>query len=540
MRRDSCFDENIKTLYSLMWGQCSEALRARLEGLDEYEEISTELKGLDLLIAIREIVYSFESQKFLPHAVVDAQRRLFLMYQGKSMTLQAYLEHFKDCIEVIEQCGGKIEPHKKIVTMVYREMKITSVISKTEAAEAREAAKQVYLATLFIMGSDRARYGRLIEKTENDFAQGMNTYPRTLTTAYNLLVNWKQDTRNMVRAGGDGVSFATMDGEEHPPKKDKLHITCFKCGKKGHYSNQCKTKKENDTGAGGTPTTNDEGRETGAQMLMAGVEEGEFDDEYETVVFHQDGQVSTNVVENVMGMLKQGKKLPVDWILLDNQSTVDVFQNRKLLRNIRENSTYMDIHCNAGIVSTNLVGDLPGYGTVWYHPKGIANILSLSRLKEKYRVTYDSENGNDFIVHKPDGNYWHFVQSDRGLYYTDVGRDTSEVLVNTVQENLENYTRGAIKRATLARSIQKMIGRPSTKDFLQIMQNNLLPNCPVTRDDIIAAEHIYGPEVGILKGKTVRGKSPEVKVNIEPIPPEISAIYKDVTIAGDVMHVLQV
>ena len=59
----------------------------------------------------------------------------------------------------------------------------------------------------------------------------------------------------------------------------------------------------------------------------------------------------------------------------------------------------MFIHCTAGVAKTNLIGDLSGYGTVWYHPNGIANILSLSKVKEKYRVTFDSDINNQFIVH---------------------------------------------------------------------------------------------------------------------------------------------
>jgi hypothetical protein len=40
---------------------------------------------------------------------------------------------------------------------------------------------------------------------------------------------------------------------------------------------------------------------------------------------------------------------------------------------------------------------------VWYHPNGIANILSLARVKEKHRVTFDSADKNQFVVHKKDG-----------------------------------------------------------------------------------------------------------------------------------------
>jgi hypothetical protein len=102
-------------------------------------------------------------------------------------------------------------------------------------------------------------------------------------------------------------------------------------------------------------------------------------------------------------------RVPKTWVLLDNQSTVDVFHNAALLKNIRSSTQYMDIHCNAGVTSTNLVGDFPGYGTVWYHPQGIANILSMSRVKAQgYHITYDSNKGNEFCVHKPDGTIRNF------------------------------------------------------------------------------------------------------------------------------------
>jgi hypothetical protein len=52
--------------------------------------------------------------------------------------------------------------------------------------------------------------------------------------------------------------------------------------------------------------------------------------------------------------------VPKNWILLDNQSTVDVFYNNKLLRNVPRSTSHMDMHCNAGVTSTDMVGDLPG------------------------------------------------------------------------------------------------------------------------------------------------------------------------------------
>jgi hypothetical protein len=113
-------------------------------------------------------------------------------------------------------------------------------------------------------------------------------------------------------------------------------------------------------------------------------------------------------------------RVPSSWILLDNQSTVDVFHHAGLLKNIRTGDGHMDIHCNSGVTSTNLIGDLPGYGEVWYHPNGIANILSLKRVKTRgHRVTYDSSKANEFHMHKADGTIRIFKESPCGLYYSD-------------------------------------------------------------------------------------------------------------------------
>ena len=97
------------------------------------------------------------------------------------------------------------------------------------------------------------------------------------------------------------------------------------------------------------------------------------------------------------------------------------------------------------IVTTRLIGKLPGYGTVSrYDANGVANILSLTRMKEQgYRVTYDSQIGNAFHVHKSDGTEQVINESDEGRYCMDINNHENEIgatLINTVEDNRVKYS----------------------------------------------------------------------------------------------------
>jgi hypothetical protein len=78
------------------------------------------------------------------------------------------------------------------------------------------------------------------------------------------------------------------------------------------------------------------------------------------------------------------------WVLLDNCSTVSIFSNQKLLKNIiRQINMYVDVKCNAGSITTNWIGDFPGLPEpVWLDEKGQCNILSIKRVKKYYRIVY--------------------------------------------------------------------------------------------------------------------------------------------------------
>ena len=75
------------------------------------------------------------------------------------------------------------------------------------------------------------------------------------------------------------------------------------------------------------------------------------------------------------------------------------------------------------------------------------------------------------------------------------------------------------------------------KDYIRIADKNLMPNCPVTHRDILAAKDIFEPNLGSLKGKTVQQQGDVVELKSIGIPMSIMERYQKVTLAADIMMV---
>jgi hypothetical protein len=114
-------------------------------------------------------------------------------------------------------------------------------------------------------------------------------------------------------------------------------------------------------------------------------------------------------------------------------------------------------------------------------------------------VCYDSKREKAFVVEKSDGTECCFVKTAHGLYCFDTAtRNTTKhgtILVTMVADNKSKYPVCMYHQALLVQKLQMMIGYPSTRDFLKIVEQNLIPNCPFGRADIIAAEDILGPRM---------------------------------------------
>lgn len=138
---------------------------------------------------------------------------------------------------------------------------------------------------------------------------------------------------------------------------------------------------------------------------------------------------------------------PDSWILLDNQSTVHVFGNKTLLKNIHCVKDPLQVH---GITGTKMVkqqGEYDGV-TVWYDAQIPVNIMSLAKLKHVYDISYNSQ-GGQFIITEPGTRHikYIFQESPDGLHYYDT--KVKQVYISTVTENKNNIANTTNNKPTM-------------------------------------------------------------------------------------------
>ena len=247
-------------------------------------------------------------------------------------------------------------------------------------------------------------------------------------------------------------------------------------------------------------------------------------------------------VESGSTLATFNQAIPNTWLLLDSCSTTNLICNKDWLHDIHENGTSITIRCNAGAVLLTKQGYFGTYPEpVWFNPQGIANIMSLDNVAKYFHITMDTDAEKAMLVHKDNGQAMKFIPTGKGLYHHNLTSANGGLwsCITTVADKADKYTHQALQRAQVARRLQNIIMQPGARQLMDVAVSHL-KGCPVTKADIKAAEDIYGPNLGALKGKTVAHPNPHVPAGVDQVPTSIMEVHRSVTLAIDVMFINKV
>ena len=548
------------------------------------------MDAIGLLTEIRRLCFNYQSDKYLFQSTHESMYR-FYSFRQDNLGLVDYYDKFQIAVKVAESCGisfGLTEGQFRLAMVDLNLLGDFAALSEAEQLHVKQKSRDLYLGTAFILMSDRRRTSPLIDHLQNQFleksggnAQNDESWPKSLVDAYHRVLNWRglSKARQPVVGGGrvaftltgdddDNVDDGTVNATRGGPRKDKSQVQCWHCKTMGHYSNEClkKKKDEEENAEAGIPPAAASTTDNAVSEGTANVTTGDFENDFTDIseldfgsgfIFTSVGSildVADDMADIIHGRIDDKillaasrKKLPPHYILLDNQANLAVFFNENLLTRVWQVGTTMRINSDGGVSETNWKGWFPGYGEVWLHRDGIANILPLCEVKKLFRVTYDSENGDMFTVHKDNGSSRKFTTGDIGLYFWDaraachdyiknLNEENRIALITTVSQKKSQYSARDVVNADKARRLQNIMGYQTLKEFIAILSQR--PDAPVTVDDAIAGEDIHGKILGGLKGKVVYRKGKPIKATRPAtIGLRIMERYRDVILAIDVMKV---
>jgi hypothetical protein len=197
LKKEQQLEDNIENLFSVVLGQCTPTMKAKLEGRADFDAMKTSFDVVVLFKAIRETTYKFEAHRNPYLSMFNTKSQMSNLRQAEHVSNAEYLETFRNMVSTLEVLGGNIWSDTTLIQGELTAIDETKLVATELAAggsadldAATTACREKMLAMYFLMGADPKRFAILRRELENDQTMGQNHYPDTVTDAYNLLVHY--------------------------------------------------------------------------------------------------------------------------------------------------------------------------------------------------------------------------------------------------------------------------------------------------------------------------------------------------------------
>jgi hypothetical protein len=332
-------------------------------------------------------------------------------------------ERFKTKVDV-SGAIGTARQHKVLLEYVAQES-YTRAFADLGAAEqqlVRDDANERYVSYAFLRQSG-TQHDKLKVDLQNDFTIGKNHYPNNRQQTLHLLDKYSKTVVARV-THSEGTSFAQKSGQGGDYRGSngnvKIHDSstydknyrkdkeCFKCHKKVHPATHLLKTPSDDDDRSTTSTARSVNKLKKdlkstkkafttintqlAQLKEADSDisesEGEEASHFQVDQALQFSQVDKKSEPRIVKLFKQtGSSIKLDLrevILLDSQSTMDLFYNAALVSKTSKSKSCMLLKSNVGTMVVTKKSTMTCYKkTVWFSTQAITNIIALRNLEER-------------------------------------------------------------------------------------------------------------------------------------------------------------
>ena len=360
------YKSHLVNAWGLIYGQCTTALKSKLEGMTDF----TTAKATNDIIALLKLIqglcckFDVKSQKYV--ALAATFRQTFVYFQDNNCSNVDFYHHYKSLLATVQAFGGDnaigVIPNfveDELEVIVTRDGTTIDLATDDQKSEAKTKSQERFLAATMLGCTNLTKYEPMRRHLENQFAMGNDNYPQTLEGVFDLMNTFNNGpptapSRPRPTYSAAAASATAPDGAAMFAQSSE-DIICHDCGRRGHIQRHCPDRPSNRRNTATNATANatnasatNQPAPPNAKLANVHIHTMINEDYYEgrttdAAIFFQN---------SATGMLNP------NLILLDSCSSHHQFCNPNLVRNIRHTNFPIKVHCNAGTKITTQEADL--------------------------------------------------------------------------------------------------------------------------------------------------------------------------------------
>ena len=243
--------------FALIRGQCTQVLLDQMKHDPDWDSVNQSYEPL-LLIHLIEKTILAQTEDQYPFACVYENEVATYGFLQQDLSNEHYYEKFNTKIGVGESCGVA-RRHPSLAKYVLHETdpgKELEDLTPEQLKEVNEDAEERYNTYIFLKQAGK-QHNKLRMDMKDDYTKGKDNYPKNRQDALRQLNRYTKSSVPQTPSS-EGTMFAQSQqqtpkngkGDKHFDKVYWKNKECYNCHKKGHPSWACKqAKKEEDDAA---------------------------------------------------------------------------------------------------------------------------------------------------------------------------------------------------------------------------------------------------------------------------------------------------